>query len=197
MLAHVLFPSSSNFTYCCYSRSYDSKASRQPEQAVSMGAGRGHVTAFRHLARHSAALCAAALLVFLLVAGLQYAHGHGRFGCETGKQLPGGAAPLAGGVRLVAGPVQPTARGRTLVIYVHGPTDPDYEENFRFFLREAVRVSNLCAGSAGAVRKLVQAWLRMGAQWVSTRLLHEPHRSPRSVALPPLSTACLPSNAGE
>lgn len=109
-----------------------------------MGAGRGRATAVRHFARHSAAFCSAALLVFLLVAGLQYAHGHGKFGCETGKQLTGGAAPLAGGVRLAAGPVQPTARGRTLVIYVYGPTDPDYEENFRFFLREAVRVSNLC-----------------------------------------------------
>lgn len=37
---------------------------------------------------------------------------------------------------------------RTLVIYVYSGTDPEYEENLRFFLREGVKVGRLCCSAS-------------------------------------------------
>lgn len=49
------------------------------------------------------------------------------------------SAPADGGLRLL--PTQPLqARGRTLVIYVFSGSDPEYADNLRFFVREAVKV---------------------------------------------------------
>lgn len=44
-----------------------------------------------------------------------------------------------GGLRLTA-VLRPTARGRTLVVYVFSGSDPEYADNLRFFIGEAVQV---------------------------------------------------------
>lgn len=54
------------------------------------------------------------------------------------------SAPADGGLRLL--PTQRLqARGRTLVIYVFSGSDPEYADNLRFFVSEAVKV---CKGAA-------------------------------------------------
>lgn len=60
---------------------------------------------------------------------------------------PNGAADSASGLRL--GTAQrPTARGRTLVVYVFSGSDPEYADNLRFFIEQAVQV-----GAAAACRR--------------------------------------------
>lgn len=66
---------------------------------------------------------------------------------------PASAAAAAGGVRVPTGPVQLTARGRTLVVYVFGGSDPEYDESLRFFLHEAVKVGGRAAGSCSGARR--------------------------------------------
>ena len=54
------------------------------------------------------------------------------------------------GLRLTA--VQrPTARGRTLVVYVFSGSDPEYADNLRFFIGEAVQVRQRAGGGAGCI----------------------------------------------
>ena len=39
----------------------------------------------------------------------------------------------------------PTARARTLVVYVFSGSDPEYADNLRFFVREAAKVQDQCS----------------------------------------------------
>ncbi|KAL4459147.1 hypothetical protein ABPG75_014012 [Micractinium tetrahymenae] len=58
--------------------------------------------------------------------------------------LLGGAGRRAGsGLRLEPGG-QPAARGRTLVVYVFSGSDPEYADNLRFFISEAVKENDGC-----------------------------------------------------
>lgn len=60
--------------------------------------------------------------------------------------LGGGWAGRRAGSGLRLEPGQPTARGRTLVVYVFSGSDPEYADNLRFFISEAVKVRAAAGG---------------------------------------------------
>jgi hypothetical protein len=63
------------------------------------------------------------------------------------RLLGSASSAAAGGVRLVPA-ARPQARGRTLVIYVFGGSDPEYADNLSFFVNEAVKVGPAAAAAA-------------------------------------------------
>lgn len=84
-----------------------------------------------------------------------------------------GGSSSGSGLRLVDSS-QPSARGRTLVVYVFSGSDPEYANNLRFFISEAVKVGRgggrqavvlSCASGGAGCSRVVRAhcWLNSPA----------------------------------